>query len=236
MKYRTILLLNLISLLEAVVIKLLIDRGLLICNLVGVNSIRDVVALVAVKNILTLGGYQIYFWPQKNHDSKKKIILQPTAIDRSIPAIPQAYWVYSPLYYIVFNLAFLSLPDYKVTMLNAWLMLMHASFWFLTFPTGIAKEFREKIRSASMDKATRFVMNLVHAHDSEDNACPSMHCAFAMFIALIIYPLYPTLAVAFPLLISLSCLVCKQHLIMDIVPGLVLGGVHGWINITMNQW
>jgi len=235
MKYRTILLLNVVSLLEAMVIKFLIDKGFLVCNLRGLDSIYDVIALVAVKNILTLGSYQVYFWSQRNYDPKRKILLQPTAIDRSIPAIPQAYWVYSPLYYLVFNLAFLSLPDYKITMLNAWLMLMHASFWFLNFPTGIAREFREKIRSAPMDKATRFVMDLVHAHDSEDNVCPSMHCAFAIFIALLIYPFYPTLAIAFPLLISLSCLVCKQHLIMDIVPGLVLGGVHGWINVAMNQ-
>ena len=235
MKYHTILLLNLASLLEAAMIKFLIDRELLICNLVGLESTYDVIALVAVKNILTLGGYQIYFWPQRNHDSQKKIVLQPTAIDRLIPAIPQAYWIYSPVYYAVFNLAFLSLPDYKVTMLNAWIMLMHASFWFLNFPTGIAKEFREEIRNVPMDKATRFLMNLVHAHDSEDNVCPSMHCAFAMFITLIIYPSYPTLAVVFPLLISLSCLLCKQHLVMDIMPGFVLGGLHGWINVAMNQ-
>ena len=236
MKYRTILLLNVVSLLEAIVISFLIDKGLLICNHIGLDSIYDVIALVAVKNILTLGGYQIYFWPQRNYDPKKRILLQPTVLDRSIPAIPQAYWIYSPLYYIVFNLAFLSLPDYKITMLNAWLMLMHASFWFLNFPTGIAQEFREKVRGAPMDKATKFVMDLVHTHDSEDNACPSMHCAFAMFIALIIYPFYPTLAIAFPLLISVSCLVCKQHLIMDIMPGLILGGFHGWINIAMNQF
>jgi len=236
MKYRTILLLNIVSLLEAIVISFLIDKGLLVCNHIGLDSIYDVIALVAVKNILTLGGYQIYFWPQRNYDPKKRILLQPTVLDRSIPAIPQAYWIYSPLYYIVFNLAFLSLPDYKITMLNAWLMLMHASFWFLNFPTGIAQEFREKVRGAPMDKATKFVMDLVHTHDSEDNACPSMHCAFAMFIALIIYPFYPTLAIAFPLLISVSCLVCKQHLIMDIIPGLILGGFHGWINVAMNQF
>mmetsp|Transcript_10491 Transcript_10491/g.24309 ORF Transcript_10491/g.24309 Transcript_10491/m.24309 type:complete len:237 (+) Transcript_10491:2085-2795(+) len=235
MNYRTILLLNAASLLEALVIKFLIDWGFLVCNLVGLDNIYDVIALVAVKNILTLGAYQIYFWPQRNHDPKKKILLRPTTIDRSIPAIPQAYWIYSPLYYIVFNLAFLSLPDYKITMLNAWLMLMHASFWFLHFPTGVAEGFREEIRKAPMDKATRFVMNLVHAHDSEDNACPSMHCAFAMFITFIIYPCYPAFAISFPILISLSCLVCKQHLIMDIIPGLILGGLHGWINVAMYQ-
>lgn len=234
MKYRTILLLNFVSLLEALLIFFLIDRDVVVCNLAGLNNLYDVIALVAVKNILTLGGYQMYFWPQRNHDPSRRILLRPTAIDRWIPAIPQAFWVYSPLYYVVFNLAFLSLTDYKITMLNAWLMLMHASFWFVNFPTGIVKEFREKVRSAPMDRATRFVMDLVHDHDSEDNACPSMHCAFAMFIAMIIYPFYPNFAILFPVLISLSCLVCKQHLVIDIIPGLALGGLHGWINMLMH--
>ena len=224
MKYRTILLLNVVSLAEAFLIKFLIDQELLVCNLAGMDTLYGVVGLVAVKNILTLGGYQMYFWPQRNYNPEKKRVLQPNAIDRIIPAIPQAYWVYSPLYYLVFNLAFLSLTDYKITMLNAWLMLLHASFWFLNFPTGIAPAFREKIRSAPMDRATRFVMNLVHDHDSEDNACPSMHCAFAVFIACIIYPIYPTFAIAFPLVIAFSCLVCRQHLIVDILPGMIWVG------------
>jgi len=234
MRYHTILLLNVVSLLEALLIKFLIDQKIIVCNLIGLNSVYDVIALIAVKNILTLGAYQMYFWPQRNYKINRKILLQPTVFDRWIPAIPQAYWIYSPLYYIVFNLAFLALTDYKITMLNAWLMLLHASFWFWYFPTGISNEFRESIKNAPMDKATRFVMNLVHDHDSEDNACPSMHCAFAMFVALIIYPFYPLFAILFPIIISLSCLVCKQHLVIDIIPGLALGGLHGWINILMH--
>ena len=59
MKYRTILLLNAVSLLEALVIKLLIDQKMIVCNLMGMDGIYDVVALVAVKNILTLGVYQM---------------------------------------------------------------------------------------------------------------------------------------------------------------------------------
>ena len=86
-----------------------------------------------------------------------------------------------------------------------------------------------------MDRATRFVMELVHAHDSEDNACPSMHCALAMFIALILYPFYPSFAIWFPILVAFSCLVCKQHLIADIIPGLALGALHGLINLQMHQ-
>jgi len=235
MKYRTILLLNFAALLEAFVIKFLIDQNIVVCNLPGLHGIRDVIGLVAVKNILTLGGYQMYFWSQNNHGTKKITTLRPTALDRWIPAIPQAYWIYSPLYYIVFNLAFLCLTNYGLALFNVWLMLLHGSFWFYNFPTSVVKEFREKIRSRPMDRLTYFVMDLVHSQDTEENACPSMHCAIAMFITFIIYPYYPSFAVLFPILISLSCLVCKQHLVVDIIPGLALGALHGSINAWMHR-
>ncbi len=234
MKLQIILLLNAVSVLEAWIVNFLIGQGLIVCNLVGIGSFYDVIALIAVKNLLILGMYQMYFWSQRNYDPGKKVSLRPSAVDRWVPAIPQAYWVYSPFYYAVFDLAYLSLKDYKITILNAWIMLMHACFWFLKFPTGIREEFRKRVRNAPMDNATRFVMDLVHDYDSEDNVCPSMHCAFSMFIAFIIYPFYPYLAVFFPTLIAFCCLVCKQHLIIDIVPGFALGGLHGWINMLMN--
>lgn len=214
----------------------LVEGGVLICNLRGVNGLLDMIALVAVKNILTLGGYQMYFWSQRNYDPKKRILLRPTALDRWIPAIPQAYWIYSPFYYVIFNLGFLCLTDYKLVVLNAWLMLMHGSFWYFYFPTGVDPSFRESVRRAPMDRLTRFMMDLVHEHDSEDNACPSMHCAFAMFVACVIYPYYPVLAIAFPTLVALSCLVCKQHYLIDIFPGLALGGLHGAMSLWMAQW
>lgn len=233
MDYRTILLLNLASLGEAFILNILLARGLVVCNMAGLNSIYDVIALVAVKNMLVLAGYQMYFWPQRNHDSGKKIYLKPTALDRWIPPVPEVFWIYSPLYYVFFSLAILCLEDYNITTLNAWLMLMHASFWFVNFPTGISQEFREQVSSVPADRLTKFIMNLVHSQDSGDNACPSIHCAFAVFLSFITYPFYPTLSIVFPLLVALSCLLCKQHMVIDIIPGFMLGGLHGFMNVIM---
>jgi len=234
MNYKTILLLNLAALAEALILKVLLDHGLVTCNMAGLNRLYDVVALVAVKNMLVLAGYQMYFWPQNNHNPKKRIYLKITALDRGIPAIPAAFWIYSPLYYVFFSLAILCLKDYNITTLNAWLMLMHASFWFVNFPTRMNKEFREQIKKVPTDRVTKFIIDLVHSQDTEDNACPSMHCAFAVFLAFITYPFYPTLSIIFPPLVALSCLFSKQHIIVDIIPGLALGGLHGWLNLIMH--
>jgi membrane-associated phospholipid phosphatase len=129
-----------------------------------------------------------------------------------------------------FSLAILCLKNYNSTAFQAWLMLLHASVWFVYFPTGIKKEFREQVRNVPTDPITKFIMNLVHLHDSEENACPSMHCAFAVFLAFITFPFYPILSIAFPIVVALSCLFTKQHLMVDILPGFLLGALHGAIN------
>jgi len=231
MNYRTILWLNIAGLIEAFLIKLLIDYKLVICNMEGLSGLYSIIAMVTVKNMLVLAGYQMYFWPQKNHQLSRKKYLRPTKLDKAIPAVPELFWIYSPIYYVFFSLAILCLKNYNSTALHAWLMLLHSSFWFIYFPTGIKKDFREQIRKVPTDKLTKFIMHLVHAHDSEDNACPSMHCAFAVFLAFITYPFYPVLSLAFPIVVSLSCLFTKQHLIIDIIPGFLLGALHGWLNV-----
>jgi hypothetical protein len=232
MKYRTILLLNIISLIEAVLIKLAIDHDLIVCNIQSSTSLYGIISFVAVKNILVLGGYQMYFWPQRNIKHQRRRYLPATLLDKRIPAVPELFWIYSPLYYIFFSLALLCLRTVYASALNGWIMLLHGSFWFFYFPTSIEAKFRDQIIKVSTDKVTKFIMNMVHVHDSEDNACPSMHCAFAVFLACIAYPFYPTFSIVFPILVSLSCLLTKQHLILDIIPGFLLGGLHGFINVV----
>ncbi len=233
MNYRTILWLNIASLVESVIFKLLIDYKLVVCNMEGLDGIYSIIAMVTVKNMLVLGGYQMYFWPQKNHHVHKKKYLTPTSLDEWLPAVPELFWIYSPLYYVFFSIAILCLKNLNSTAMHSWIMLMHSSFWFVYFPTGIKKEFREQIRSVKTDRLTKFIMDLVHTHDSEDNACPSMHCAFAVFLACITYPYYPVLSIVFPLVVAISCLLTKQHLLIDIIPGFLLGASHGLMNVMM---
>ena len=233
MNYKTILWLHLATVIEGFIIKVLIDHNLVVCNIEEMHSLYGIITILAIKNILVLGGYQMYFWPQRNHNINRKRYLNPTIVDKWIPAIPELFWIYSPLYYVFFSLTILCLKNFHGSAFHAWLMLLHSSFWFINFPTGIVKEFREQIRNVPTDRATKFIMNLVHTHDSEDNACPSMHCAFAVFLAFITYPFYPTLSIAFPIIVALSCLFTKQHLLIDIIPGMLLGTIHGFINVSL---
>ncbi len=236
MSFGILLLINLACLLEAMIAHFLIQKGWIDVTVSGLNIFIEVLAFVALKNIVILGIYQLYFWPQRNVNEARVRVLKPSKLDKIIPAVPLAFWLYSPFYYLIFNLSFFCSKNYKIVIMNAWLMLLHACFWFKVFPTRLPKGFRENIKKKSMDRLTRILLNLVHDHDSEESAIPSMHCAFAVFASCSIYHCYPTLALVFPFVIAISCLLCKQHLVIDIIPGVLLGALHGGVYLFLSKY
>ena len=64
---------------------------------------------------------------------------------------------------------------------------------------------------------------LVQKFDAPTNSFPSMHTSVAMLTALHLAPHVGAAAFAFPLLIALSCLFTKQHYLIDLPAGAVLG-------------
>jgi membrane-associated phospholipid phosphatase len=63
----------------------------------------------------------------------------------------------------------------------------------------------------------------VQRFDAPSNSFPSMHTSVAMLTALHLYDRHGIAALAFPALIGLSCLFTKQHYLIDIPAGAVLG-------------
>jgi len=68
-------------------------------------------------------------------------------------------------------------------------------------------------------------LGFVHSFDARSNSFPSMHTSVATLTALHLYPILGTWVFAFPVLIGLSCLFTKQHFVVDIPTG----GVLGWL-------
>jgi len=234
MNYKNIVLFHFISFAEAFIIKLFINNNIIICNFLKLIDIYSILSLIAVKNILFLGGYQIYFWSQKKIFFKKKKVLKLTVVDKYIPALPGMYWIYSPIYYMIFNLVFFFLQNYLISVLNVWIMIINVSFFFILLPTSIPFNFRKKIINIKTDFFTKIVVNLVHSNDLESNVFPSLHCAFSIYLSFIIYEFYDYFSIIFPFLIAFACCCCKQHLIVDIIPGFALGIFYSLINIIMN--
>ena len=71
--------------------------------------------------------------------------------------------------------------------------------------------------------------------DNDRNACPSMHCAVATYVGLAIVHapvLGPGIGYGFIAALTVSCVVVKQHVIVDTIAGIVLG----WAVFAGNAW
>ncbi|WP_370540471.1 phosphatase PAP2 family protein [Azospirillum sp. INR13] len=98
---------------------------------------------------------------------------------------------------------------------------------FYILPVQVPERWRHYENNASL--SIRFLA-LVHQYDARTNSFPSMHVSVAMLTALHLtdnlqgmFGPWSYLALIFPTLISLSTVFTKQHYLIDIPPGALLG-------------
>src|SRR5205085_10783691 len=91
---------------------------------------------------------------------------------------------------------------------------------FVLFPVKTPLEWRA--RNKGQTRSERYLA-FVQRFDAPSNSFPSMHTSVAIMTALHLQPALGPLIFAFPLLIALSCLYTKQHYLVDVPSGAVLG-------------
>ena len=179
------------------------------------------------------GGYQLYFWVQRNnlHIPARCMVL---GIDDRIPFLPVMVWFYSLLYFIMIGVTIISIRDlaHGVHLIFGALMLVAtgAVIYYL-YPTAVPDSYREfEVNSLS----TRYLA-FIQSMDNERNAFPSMHCAIATYIGLTVSTV-PTigtwLGFGYIAIIAISCVTVKQHVFIDTVAGIALGSVI----FNSNEW
>jgi membrane-associated phospholipid phosphatase len=127
-----------------------------------------------------------------------------------------------------------------VTFFVLWPVAIPAT-WRELMPVGFVRgsnygSVNRKIAERLWPRSMR-MLNLVWSYDKLRNSLPSMHVSVAMMVDLTIGKNWPTMGVicaAFPLLIAISALKTKQHYVVDVVPGALLGAAvffawHGFI-------
>ena len=181
----------------------------------------------ALAALLIIGGYQIYFLPQRwpGRVPRRPLI----SLDNKIPFIPQWVWIYSLLYYPLILSPILTIEDfeqYAYTALNFMLLLMAQVTIAYVLPVKTPDHWRCYERKNSLSE--RF-LGLVQSIDRGGNCFPSMHVSVATLAALHVYNNVPlgaallfwTLAASL-ILISLSALFTKQHYLVDLPAGFAL--------------
>jgi membrane-associated phospholipid phosphatase len=171
--------------------------------------------------ILIVGGYQFYFWCQRNSPVAPREFR--LALDERLPYWPSWVWIYSFLYYpliVCVNLVTSSAREFT-HMATSYLVLLSLQMaFFLAFPVATPEHWRHYNQRRTV--AERFLA-LVQKFDARSNSFPSMHVSVAMLTALHLAPHTGPLAFAFPVLIALSCIFTKQHYVVDLPAGALLG-------------
>jgi membrane-associated phospholipid phosphatase len=184
-------------------------------------GITQSLALLGIGLGLFIAGHRIYFWCQRHP-------LFPAtrfwfAVDRRIPYRPEWVWVYTPFYYVVIACVawVVDCPETFVFVAGSYALLlaMQAAF-FVVFPVATPREWRRRnCRRTASEKLLAAVQRV----DMRSNSFPSMHVSVATLSALHLLPVAGDIAIAFPLLVAMSCVLTKQHYLIDLPAGAGLG-------------
>ena len=152
-------------------------------------------------------------------------VLAPSALDAAIPYLPSTIWVYLT--------QFLLLPtgiaaarddaDRNRTFYGMLVATVVAAIVFAGWPTQLE-------RQAHMGEGiTSLAWSLLYLADTPANCFPSLHVALAVIAGTALWRRgWRGLALAWPILISVSTLTTKQHVALDIAGGCALA-VLAWM-------
>ena len=173
--------------------------------------------------ILIVGGYQFYFWCQRN--PLRPVRELRLAVDDRIPYRPRWVWIYGFLYWpgvLYTNWVIQSSREFVYLAISFLGLLAMQMVFFLLFPVATPEAWREiNPERTWSERFLAFVQRL----DARSNSFPSMHTSVAMLTAMYLQPHLGFAAFLFPVLIGLSCLFTKQHYVVDLPAGAALGWV-----------
>jgi membrane-associated phospholipid phosphatase len=186
-------------------------------------TIADFVVHVFLGAILIIGGYQFYFWCQRNPMRPVRELRLP--VDDRIPFWPGWVWIYGFFYWpgvLYTSWVLESSREFVYLALSFLGLLAMQMACFMLFPVATPESWRAINRERTVSE--RFLA-FVQRIDDRSNSFPSMHTSVATLTALYLQPHLGTWAFLFPLLIGLSCLFTKQHYVVDLPAGAALGWV-----------
>ena len=183
--------------------------------------LTDRILQLIVSVFLIVGIYQFYFWCQRNPLTAPRELRLP--LDDWIPYRPRWVWVYSFLYYpviVAINWSVTSTRHFLYVAMSYLLLLAFQMAFFTFVPVATPMEWRTcNQRRGRSERFLAFVQSL----DGRSNSFPSMHTSVATLTACHLCAWTGPWVFLFPGLIAVSCLYTKQHYIVDVPAGALLG-------------
>lgn len=189
-------------------------------------TILDHLVNLTLAVVLIVGAYQFYFWCQRRTAHRARWFTFP--IDDRIRLRPHWIWIYSGIYYPAIGVVVTSVTNLRQFNYMAFsyfvLLALHVLI-FLVYPVEVPPHWRQWQTESAPSPSYRF-LSFVQMFDARSNCFPSMHVSVATLTALHTarnLPCGPALPVLFVVLIALSCILTKQHYLIDIPGGVLLG-------------
>jgi membrane-associated phospholipid phosphatase len=175
--------------------------------------------------VLIFGAYQFYFWCQRQTRSRARTF--SFKWDNAIRLRPSWVWIYSGIYYPAIAVVVLSVRDlrhFNYMAFSYLLLLALHILVFLAYPVEVPSNWRRD--ESTMESPSQRFLAFVQTFDARSNCFPSMHVSVATLTALHTarnLPWNPAVPAVFVLLICASCILTKQHYLIDLPAGLVVG-------------
>lgn len=185
-----------------------------------------------VLSLSLMGAYQLFFWVQKNNYQFKTRCLA-IGIDSKLPFVPSFVWIYSVGYYCFLGLMAIGVDSFKqasVLVFSGFIQLTIHSIFFYFLPTVTPKHFRQY----EVNSVSRKFLKAVQIYDNGRSCFPSLHCSAMAFTGYFLYPHIGWYAYIPGALITTSCLLVKQHQVLDFVLSAPIGyGVYHYIYLNL---
>ena len=198
---------------------------------------RRIAFLWPLKAVGTSLFMALFFWGYfavLKAPSGPPLLMPLTVVDDWVPFSPLAYPVYVSLW------VYVSLPP---ALHSGFRVLACFSVWIAAlclFCLGIFWLLPTAVPVADIDWTLHPEMALIKSLDASGNACPSLHVASAVFTALWLRAIFH--AVSAPrwlqwasalhcLAILWSTLATRQHVVLDVLAGIVVGGVFALLSL-----
>jgi hypothetical protein len=185
--------------------------------------------LAPLKAVGTMSFMALFFWAYfavLRHPSVPPSVMPLTALDEWIAFTPAAFPIYAALW------VYVSLPPALIAGLRPLLQFGAWIAGLCLFCLGIFWLWPTTVPVSPIDWAQYPEMAMIKGLDAAGNACPSLHVASAVFSAVwldrllrrVDAPALPRgLSIAFCLAILWSTVATRQHVVLDVVAGALVG-------------